>query len=233
MSYLIYIVFGLAPSVIWLLFYLRKDSHPESNKTVLKIFLWGMLIAIPAILIEIGVLSFFKNPETLPALVIYNILGIAFVEEFLKYLVIREKILKNPAFDEPLDVMLYMIIVALGFAALENIGYLLPDENVLPFTSTLATAVYRFLGATFLHALASGIFGYFLALSYFKIRKKFSFFSAGLLIAVFLHGFFNLSIIILRENSVFIVVFFLISLSVLVSFSFKKLKKMASVCKIE
>jgi RsiW-degrading membrane proteinase PrsW (M82 family) len=41
--------------------------------------------------------------------------------EIFKYLVVRFKVIKNPAFDEPTDIMLYMIIAALGFAAVENI----------------------------------------------------------------------------------------------------------------
>ena len=54
MPFSIYIIFGLAPSIIWLLFYLRKDSHPESNRMVLKIFFYGMLAALPAVFLEIG-----------------------------------------------------------------------------------------------------------------------------------------------------------------------------------
>ena len=55
MNYPIYIFFGLAPSVIWLLFYLRKDVHPESNKMILKIFLYGMIIAVIAAFVEISI----------------------------------------------------------------------------------------------------------------------------------------------------------------------------------
>ncbi len=48
MNYPIYIFFGLAPSFIWLLFFLRKDAHPESNPMILKIFFYGMLAAFPS-----------------------------------------------------------------------------------------------------------------------------------------------------------------------------------------
>ena len=55
MSYPLLIFFGLAPSIIWLLFYLRKDARPESNSQVLKIFGYGMLAVIPTALIELGI----------------------------------------------------------------------------------------------------------------------------------------------------------------------------------
>ena len=57
MSYFIYIIAGVLPSAIWLLFYLRKDRHPESKRMILKIFLYGMIAALPVILIELGFLE--------------------------------------------------------------------------------------------------------------------------------------------------------------------------------
>src|SRR3989338_7586170 len=121
MIYLIYLFFGLAPSIVWLLFFLRKDAHPESNRMVLRIFLYGVLIALPALFVEIGISqTFSKIPLSKSIIAILNIfLGVAFIEEFFKYLVVREKVLKDPELDEPIDLILYMIISALGFAAVE------------------------------------------------------------------------------------------------------------------
>lgn len=249
MPYFLYIFFGLAPSIIWLLFYLRKDAHPESNKMIIKIFLFGMIIAGIAGLVEIGVFdsfsTFYNKHETLKKidnysslfLIIYIFLGIAFVEEFLKYLVVRQKVLKNSEFDEPVDALLYMIIVALGFAALENILVLLPAGKPLFFIETLSTSILRFVGATFLHALCSGTLGYFLALSIYEHRKKTRLIASGLIIATFLHGLYNFSIIKMdtspaNNNLIFIPVIIIISLAFFVSFGFKHLKKIDSICKI-
>ena len=55
MEYPILIFFGLAPSAAWLLFYLRKDVHPESNRMILKVFFFGMIVALPVVLAEMGV----------------------------------------------------------------------------------------------------------------------------------------------------------------------------------
>ena len=103
MSYPFYIFFGLAPSAIWLLFYLRKDAHPESNRMVLKIFLYGLLAALPAVFLEVGIFQEFEKLPLSPALItILNIfIGVALVEEVLKYLVVRGKVLNSSEFDEP------------------------------------------------------------------------------------------------------------------------------------
>ena len=229
MNYLIYVSLGVLPSFIWLLFFLKKDSHPESNRMVIKIFLYGMLAAIPAALIELGFVNLFPfSKNAIFAQILYFFIGIALIEELLKYLVVRDKALSDSELDEPTDVMLYMIISALGFAALENIIYLSP----LKIGEVFLIAAFRFIGATFLHALCSAVLGYFLALSFLKTGEKLKLFAFGLLIAVVLHGLFNFSIIMLGGNLKLIVpIIILIVLALAVSLGFKNLKEMASVCK--
>lgn len=233
MSYFFLVLLALLPSFIWLFFYLRKDTHPESNWMVLKIFFYGMLAAFPAALIEMGIFEVFDRLSFPTFLIgVLNIfVGVALVEELIKYLVVKEKALNNPEFDEPLDAMLYMIIAALGFAALENILILLPTAPNFLVKEALMISGLRFVGATFLHALASGLVGYFLALSFFETKKRIKLLSAGLGIAIVLHGLYNFSIIRLPEDTRLIIpAIILIALAIAVSQGFKKLKEMASVC---
>lgn len=246
LSYPLYIFFGLAPSVIWLLFYLRKDVHPEPNSQIIKIFFYGMLAAIPAVFLEKGfqaILTDFSSPtdgwwvgcSLSPFLIIIfnTLIGVALIEEVLKYLVVKEKVLKSAEFDEPTDALLYMIIAALGFAALENILILIPLGPAFLLGETFSITAARFLGATFLHALCSGTVGFFLALSFFEIKNRLKFLAAGLGIACLLHGLYNFSIMEIEGSlRVLIPIIILISLALFVSLGFKRLKKMKSICKI-
>jgi RsiW-degrading membrane proteinase PrsW (M82 family) len=236
MSYPLLIIFALLPSLIWLLFFLRKDSHPESNSMILKIFFYGMLAAVPAIFIELG---FFRETARLnvsPYFVSFlNVfIGVALIEEALKYAVVRKKVLRNPEFDEPLDAMLYMIISALGFVFLENLLiFLSPKTFLLNFGETLALAGFRFISATFLHALCSGTLGFFLALSFFETKKRKVLLISGFFLAVVLHGLYNLAIMNMEKHWGLILPIIIISgLAIFVSLGFKKLKKLASVCKV-
>jgi len=240
MSYPLYILFGVLPSIIWLLFYLRKDVHPESNRMVLKIFFYGMLVAIPAVFLEMGIFKGFDKLGNLLVLspflitILNTFIGVAMIEEVLKYLVVREKVLKNPEFDEPIDAMLYMIIAALGFAALENILILFRLGPGFLISRAIEISALRFLGATFLHALCSGTVGYFLALSFFETKKRMVLLSLGLGISIVLHGFYNFAILEIEGAAQFLIpIIILIGLAVFLSFGFKKLKKLKSVCKIE
>ena len=243
MSYSLYTFFGILPSVIWLMFYLKRDSHPEPKRMVLKIFFYGMLAAVPAVLLEIGILEEFKSlpavfaqhPNFSPFLLsILNIfVAVALVEEFLKYLVVKGKVFNSSEFDEPLDIMLYMIISALGFAASENILILFSLGPTFLLEKTFSISVFRFFGATFLHALCSGLLGYFIALSFFETKNRIKLLIAGLGIATLLHGLYNFSIIEIEGNlAFFIPILILISLAIFTVLGLKKLKKLKSVCKI-
>ena len=85
---------GLLPSFIWLLFYLRKDSHPESNYLVLKVFIFGILAGFFAIFLEKGFqkgMDFFKASDFF--LIIF--LASAIIEEGVKMLAVKVGLTKH------------------------------------------------------------------------------------------------------------------------------------------
>ncbi len=215
------------------MFYLKRDSHPEPKRMVLKIFFYGMLAAVPAVLLEIGILEEFKSLPAVLTSILNIFVAVALVEEFLKYLVVKGKVSNSSEFDEPLDIMLYMIISALGFAASENILILFSLGPTFLLEKTFSISVFRFFGATFLHALCSGFLGYFLALSFFETKNRIKLLIAGLGIATLLHGLYNFSIIEIEGDlAFFIPILILISLAIFTVLGFKRLKKLKSVCKI-
>ncbi len=237
-----YIILAVLPSIIWLFFYLRKDKHPEPNRIIIKIFFWGIISALAALLFE------WLYEKGLIALSLENTIilvigGFAFIEEYLKYFVVKWKVLNDPEFDEPIDAMIYLIIAALGFAAAENI-LLLNNLSIAGESAKMILEVTlgRFLGAVFLHALASGIVGYFLARSLIlkssslaDRHEKKAFIGAGILLAATLHGVYNylvLHVVSYSESGILWVVLLLAAMAVIVSSGFKKLKKFKSICKI-
>jgi RsiW-degrading membrane proteinase PrsW (M82 family) len=237
---IVYIIFGLLPSLSWLAYYLRKDAHPEPKKMIIKIFFWGALVTLPVFFVQIGLtylLAQINFDATLKALV-YWFLVIALSEELFKYSVVRLKVMNSPELDEPLDIMLYMVIAALGFAAVENILYLFSPVGQLSFSTmvnrTLMVTLVRFIGATFLHTLCSATIGYSLAISFCQVKRKYLSFAAGVIMAMLLHGLYDLSIITLNGSLKIIVpTIIILTLAFLVFSGFEKLKKMKSICKIE
>jgi len=226
------IILGLIPSIIWLLFYLRKDKRPEPNRMVILVFILGMLITLPAAIVEMGFKNITDSLRLVPELytISYFIIGVGVTEELFKYLVVRFSVLRSKEFDEPVDAMIYMIIAGLGFAAVENILILWSLKAPYLIEQTTIALIGRFLGATFLHALACANIGFFIALSYFRVRKKKLLFIAGLLSSAVLHGAYNLGITMEGGIGLIIVGVVLLSLCILVLAEFHEIKKLRSFC---
>lgn len=247
----LYIIFGILPSLIWLWYYLAKDMHPEPKKMILKVFFWGALATLPTLFFQIiasealnqfQYLSIFYSPEIsgyLPAINSFAkwFLVIALTEELFKYLVVRLIVFKSGELDEPLDIMLYMVVSALGFAALENMLYLFSPIDGLSFDVVLKTTILisflRFIGATFLHTLCAALVGYFMALSSLRARHRFRLTILGLFLAVLLHGLYNFSIMNLPYPfNVAIPGLVIFGLAMFMVYDFNGIKKIKSIVKL-
>lgn len=236
---IIYIIFGVAPSLIWLFYYLRKDLHPEPKRMILRIFLWGALITLPVFFVQIGLsyLLAIANISPLFYSILYWFLIISLSEEIFKYLIVKIKITNSPSLDEPLDIMLYMVIAALGFAALENVLYLFAPIKDMSFNDligrTFTISFIRFIGATFLHTLCSAIVGYAMAMSFCEEKKKYLYLTLGIIVAMVLHGLYDFSIMTLDGYyRTMVPVVTMLILAALVYVGFEKLKKMKGVCNV-
>mgnify|MGYP001604518660 CR=1 FL=1 len=187
---LVLIALGLLPSLVWLSLFLTKDTEPEPKYMIIKVFFLGIIIAPVVVLMESGI-SVISGLDFLPKAVTFFLLA-AFVEEYMKYWVVRHSVLTKPDFDQPQDAIIYMIAAALGFAAMENMLVIkgIYSEGV-GLASTLGVISLRFTGATLLHALASGLIGYFLGLAWFFYHFKRYIVVFGLVLASVLHFTFN------------------------------------------
>lgn len=233
--YFLFIFLSFLPSILWLVFFLREDKHPEPGKNILKVFFLGMAISIPVIIFSIPI-SFWVLNSSLSDFIknlILIVIMAAIIEEAAKYFVIRQSVLKSPECDEPVDIMIYAITVALGFAAMENILFLFPFEIPFCYKGLIAGSFFRFISGTFLHALVAGIMGYFIALSVLRSKRKNLLVLVGITIAMLLHAVYNFSIIISERHELFLIAAptLLIVLLIIVFLCFKKLKKTPSVCK--
>lgn len=239
---LIYSAFAILPGIIWMMFYLTKDNHPEPKKTILKVFILGLIMAVPVFFIEYGavkLLDHFTLNESIYYFIQYFII-VAITEELFKYFAFKLGALKSAQLDEPFDVTLYMIIAALGFATAENV-ILFSNNTFQVLIDPMTLSLVRFIGANFLHVLCSGIFGFYIAVSFYQTPKRKKLFYKGFLIAVLTHGAFDFllkySIIDQGGKTEWTPIIVLVSIILIVSYillrqSIKKLKNLKSVCKI-
>jgi RsiW-degrading membrane proteinase PrsW (M82 family) len=192
---------GLMPALVWLYFLLKEDyRHPEPRSVLFMAFLAGMIavpIAVPLeglvrdYLFSVGGSCSPYLPLCLPIITMW-----AVIEEALKYGLAAAFVLWRKDVDEPIDLVIYMLTAALGFAALENALFLFAPIAAHNFLSALATDNLRFVGSTLLHVIASSVIGFSLAAAYHLPRAMRSLVtSAGLILAISLHATFNFLII--------------------------------------
>ncbi|MEN9647228.1 MAG: hypothetical protein RLY57_32 [Candidatus Parcubacteria bacterium] len=202
---------GFLPSIIWMLFWTREDTHPEPFRILLKAFCYGMLSVPFAIIFElwvIGSIGFDSITDIISnnmteVLVIVLIIW-AGIEEMLKYAFgMRELVQKED--DEPVDPVIYMIATALGFAALENVLFIMSPLLSGDLGHVAAATHMRFMGATLLHVLSSSIIGLAMGYTFYKNRYvKIFYTTLAACGAIALHAAFNI-FIMLYESHIFAV----------------------------
>jgi len=182
---------GTLPALVWLAFWLREDyRHPEPRGLILRTFLFGMVAVIL-------VLPFQKLIDAwLPGMTFVAILLWVVLEELFKFGAAYMGGLRSVEDNEPIDPIIYMITAALGFVALENTLFLFGSLSGQDIVGGLITGNLRFIGASLLHVVSSGIVGFSLAFSFYKSKKEHVLLTiAALTVAVTIHTGFNLAIV--------------------------------------
>ena len=103
-------------------------------------------------------------------------------EEFSKYVIVRYYAQSKNAFNEPYDGIVYAVMVSMGFAAVENIFYVL--EGGVP------VALLRAFTAVPAHATFGILMGYYMGRAKFS-NNRVKYNLLGLLLAILFHGAYD------------------------------------------
>jgi len=200
--FILILILGFAPGVFWLWYFYHRDKiEPEPQHLVIRTFFMGLLMAIPAAIAEIVLTAIASllfartekwiSPQTIGLFTLVVIAPV--VEEYFKYLAARTSVFRHAEFDEPMDGIVYAAAAALGFASIENVGYLFSAQRENGWVAFEIVFVARALLSVPGHVLFSSIWGAALGRAKFiqdqgaTRRLLFS----GLLGAMALHGLFN------------------------------------------
>lgn len=223
-TFLFAFIAGLLPALLWLWFWLREDTkHPEPKRLIFLAFFMGML-AVPFV---VPFEKYFQATLTGVAVVI----AWAITEEVFKFCFAYFSVLKNKEADEPIDEVIYMISVALGFAALENALFLISPIGDGDIMGSILTGNFRFFGATLLHTLSSATVGVFMALGFYRNSTiKWVFTGTGLILAILLHTLFNFFIINSNGTNILLVFAFVWAGIVVLMLMIEKIKNIKQKC---
>jgi len=215
LTYLLFLFAVTPPLFLAYLIYKLDRYEKEPVGVCLRVFFYGCLTVIPVIIIEPIVIAFINS------LFFQIFLGVALVEEYFKFLVVKNYAYKRESFNEPFDGIVYAVIASLGFALVENIGYVFGSAE----EEQLFTAIARMFTAIPLHALAGVLMGYFLGKAKFDKFNEKTLIVKGLLSAIILHTAYDY--FLLQDNSN-LVIFSFVSLVVAFYIAKKSIKKSRS-----
>ncbi len=162
---------ALLPVALLAFYMYKKDKYaPEPIGQLVKALQYGACAAIASTFISIpltniGLVS--MQPDTPAQALITSFLGAAIPEELAKLFMLWLLLRKNKYYDEYTDGIVYAVFVSLGFAAIENIGYLLANEDDI-ITVGIIRALFSVPG----HFGFGVLMGYYYALTTFSSHSR-------------------------------------------------------------
>lgn len=179
------LLLAIIPGLIISYYIYHIDKYERESFTPLAIcFLLGILATFPALWAQEYLDSLgFDEVGNLLQTFVYALVGVALVEELSKFFFLVVYPYQRSFFNEPLDGIVYSVMIGMGFATFENILY---AQNY-----GVETILVRALTAVPAHGAFGVIMGYFAGLAKFDAKRKYWLLFQGLLFAVVLHAVYD------------------------------------------
>lgn len=188
MSEWIMLAAAILPAAILWLYIWKKDSQPEPTFWLVKAVLLGVGICIPVVIVEIVIEMLLHSigivPTNLVGTTMQAFVVAAIPEETFKLLALWLVLRKNSYFDEHFDGIVYAVCVGLGFAAIENVFYILGEEE------WMSVAILRALLAVPAHYAFAILMGYYYSVYHF-VNHSTKNAICILLVPVMAHGIYD------------------------------------------
>lgn len=208
MEFVFVLLMSFAPAVVWVWYFKRHDSRdPEPNRMLVSAFTLGMLTVVPTARVEAPFLPLLEQWQSPVLQLIGLVVVVGLVEELAKLAVVYLVVARSREFDEVIDGIIYMVTTALGFAAAENLFYMLSyGWEIGPARAVISSLA---------HAAFSGLIGFQLGKLQAGIARGFTL-VVSLLGVSFFHGLYNFVLLNPSISSLFS----LVLIAVLVGYLF-------------
>lgn len=175
---------AIAPAIaIGVFVYLQDKYEKEPVGLLLKCFFLGGVSIVPAVLLEWYLGPRLSLNEYWTHHLVSAFVVVGFSEEFSKYIFFRRFAYNRAEFNEPFDGIVYSVMVSLGFAALENVMYVIEGG--------VGVGLMRMFTAVPAHAANAVMMGYFAGLAKFDKQNEKKLLFVGLMTATFFHGAYD------------------------------------------
>lgn len=206
---------SFAPIILILIYIYRRDKYEkEPIGMLIKSVALGAVITLPILFFEFALDELYSTTDKIGNAFYEGFVVAAFTEELFKFLAFLLIIWRNRNFNELFDGIVYATYISLGFAAVENIFY------VIQYGA--GVGVLRAFTAVPAHALFGITMGYYFGLAKFEENKRSRYLWLAILIPIILHGFYDF--FLMSENELLLLLFlgFIVYLWIA---GFKKMKR--------
>ncbi|MGN1024436.1 MAG: PrsW family intramembrane metalloprotease [Lachnospiraceae bacterium] len=187
------LMIGMIPAIILIAYIYHLDSvEREPIGLLAKLFIFGGLSTIGAgLLEELGQLILVNIPglarSSWYSVLMYFVV-VAVSEEGLKHLTLRRQTWYDPNFNFRFDGIVYSISVSLGFAAFENVMYILNfGLGVAPIRAVTAIPMHCITGIFMGHYYGQAKYAEY----YHAWGRENFYWVLSMLVPVLLHGFYD------------------------------------------
>jgi protease PrsW len=205
---------AIVPGLLIAYWVYRQDRYePEPPVLLLYCFLLGALSVVPPLFIQAALRADSYDQHSWWAVTIDAFLVVGLSEEGSKFLFLYIFPYQNDEFDEPMDGIVYAVMISMGFATTENLMYIFQLEPQLG----IATGLRRALTAIPAHAAFAILMGANVGLAKFRPKRRAWYLFRGLALAVLFHGLYDF--FLFQENYEWMGVLSLIVLYVALRYS--------------
>jgi len=224
--------------IIW-----KSDKFPEPGKFLIASFLLGVSISFPLHLfvmisedhiapmlgLNLDAISAWNEGAWKEDNAVYpaaertfmSFFRAAFLEEGIKFALLLFFCVRLSALNEPMDTIVYGAAIGLGYAAMENLGYLASGNLADAWTFKMVKVRYIPL---IMHLGFGVIMGWLLSLNLFEERSPFKrrvMLILALAVPVIFHGSYNY----LRAFEIFPIITFILVIGIIYFYRREQLKK--------
>lgn len=226
MGSIVFVAAAVFPAIVLMKYIYRQDMiESEPTNLLLQLTVAGAMAILPVILLEVAgqyILDIILPSTSALYSILLMFFVVAPVEEGCKYYFLKKRTWNHPAFNYRFDGVVYAVFVSLGFAALENIGYVMQfglsvalTRAVFSIPAHMSFAV--FMGVFYGRAKVCEVNG-----EPYCIKRNIR---TGLFIAILLHGFYNTCLSLDTTASMLVFLVFAAGMNIMV---FRRIKREAA-----
>ncbi len=195
------LIISVAPVFIILAYFYYRDKYEKEPLSLLfEGLVAGGAIVFPVIFFEKMIESWTPTTATIPNAAWTAFMAAGLVEETFKFFAVYVLIWKNLNFNEEFDGIVYAVFVSLGFALVENIGY------VFDVAGGAKVGLVRAFTAVPAHAMFGVMMGFWFGLAKFVPSKRIRYMIKAFFYPFLFHGIYDF--ILMSKVKLLLVLYF-------------------------